>query len=83
MHRASHNRYLNQMLESMRRSMALLSSTTMNISLDEADYRFLKALDEYSEWLREEMALPLATIISTAKSEKSTADDHGVGIARV
>lgn len=29
MHRASHNRYLIQMLESMRRSMALLSSTTL------------------------------------------------------
>ena len=29
MHRASHNRYLIQMLEAMRRSMALLSSTTL------------------------------------------------------
>ena len=28
-HLASHNRYLNQMLESMRRSLVLLSSTTL------------------------------------------------------
>ena len=30
LHRASHNRYLTQMLESMRRSMVLLSSTTLD-----------------------------------------------------
>lgn len=29
LHRASHNRYLTQMLQSMRRSMALISSTTL------------------------------------------------------
>ncbi|MEM7059900.1 MAG: GntR family transcriptional regulator [Pseudomonadota bacterium] len=29
LHRASHNRYLNQILDGMRRSMALLSSTTL------------------------------------------------------
>lgn len=63
--------------------MIMQSSNVTDISLDEADYRFLKALDEYSEWLREEMALPLATLISTAKSEKSIADGHDVGIAGI
>jgi DNA-binding GntR family transcriptional regulator len=31
LHRASHNRYLNQMLQGMRRSLALLSSTTLAV----------------------------------------------------
>ena len=50
--------------------MIMQSSNVTDISLDEADYRFLQALDEYSAWLREEMALPLASIISTAKPEQ-------------
>lgn len=54
--------------------MIMQSSNVTDISLDEADYRFLKALDEYSEWLREEMALPLATIISTVRSENNLTD---------
>ena len=31
MHRASHNRYLNQMLQGMRRSLALLSTTSLSV----------------------------------------------------
>ena len=56
--------------------MTLQSSNVTDISLDEADYRFLKALDEYSDWLREEMALPLASIISTAKSKNTKQEER-------
>ena len=42
LHRASHNRYLSQMLESMRRSMALISSTTLG-----SPGRGAEALDEH------------------------------------
>ncbi|MFK7942281.1 MAG: GntR family transcriptional regulator [Paracoccaceae bacterium] len=42
LHRASHNRYLSQMLESMRRSMALISSTTLG-----SPGRGVEALDEH------------------------------------
>jgi DNA-binding GntR family transcriptional regulator len=31
MHRASHNRYLDQMLQGMRRSLALLSTTSLGV----------------------------------------------------
>jgi DNA-binding GntR family transcriptional regulator len=31
MHRASHNRYLNRMLQDMRRSLALLSTTSLSV----------------------------------------------------
>jgi DNA-binding GntR family transcriptional regulator len=31
MHRASHNRYLDQMLQGMRRSLALLSTTSLSV----------------------------------------------------
>ena len=47
--------------------MIMHSSNVTDIRLDEADYRFLKALEDYSDWLRSEMALPLANIITTAK----------------
>jgi membrane protein len=47
--------------------MMMQSNNVTDIRLDEADYRFLQALDEYNEWLRAEMALPLAQIITTAK----------------
>jgi DNA-binding GntR family transcriptional regulator len=43
LHRASHNRYLIQMLESMRRSMALLSTTTLAVP-----GRGEQALDEHA-----------------------------------
>jgi DNA-binding GntR family transcriptional regulator len=43
LHRASHNRYLIQMLESMRRSMALLSTTTLA-----APGRAGQSLDEHA-----------------------------------
>jgi DNA-binding GntR family transcriptional regulator len=42
LHRASHNRYLSQMLESMRRSLALISTTTLA-----APGRAAQALDEH------------------------------------
>ena len=42
MHRASHNRYLTQMLESMRRSMALITSTTLG-----TPGRGVESLDEH------------------------------------
>ena len=47
--------------------MMMQSNNVKDIRLDEADYRFLQALDEYNDWLRAEMALPLAQIITTAK----------------
>lgn len=43
LHRASHNRYLNQMLEGMRRSLALISTTTL-----EAPGRGAASLDEHA-----------------------------------
>ncbi|MGR8950713.1 MAG: YhjD/YihY/BrkB family envelope integrity protein, partial [Gammaproteobacteria bacterium] len=46
--------------------MIMYSSNVTDIRLDEADYRFLKALEDYSDWLRAEMALPLASIITAA-----------------
>lgn len=51
--------------------MIMQSSNVSDIRLDEADYRFLKALDDYSEWLRAEMALPLAEIITTPEQVES------------
>ena len=54
LHRASHNRYLTQMLESMRRSMALISSTTLGTpgrgaeSLEEHDV-IVAAISERDE----------------------------------
>ncbi|MEM7686201.1 MAG: GntR family transcriptional regulator [Paracoccaceae bacterium] len=44
LHRASHNRYLSQMLQGMRRTMALMSSTTLATV-----ERGTEALDEHAE----------------------------------
>ena len=67
------------MVELMQISPTIMHSDNVtDIRLDEADYRFLEALDEYSQWLHKEMAKPLAEIISTAKAiPVSDADETG------
>lgn len=61
LHRATHNRYLTQMLESMRRSLVLLSSSTLarpgrgQSSIDEHD-RIVEAIEKRDERAAQEAA---------------------------
>ncbi len=69
------------MVELMQISPTIMHSDNVtDIRLDEADYRFLEALDEYSQWLRKEMAKPLAEIISTAKASPVAPIDETLGL---
>lgn len=57
------------LVELMQISPMIMHSTNIaDIRLDDMDQRFITALNEYSNWLRAEMAVPLAEIIETPQS---------------